>query len=156
MERTVELGNSVIVRFGGPTLVFSVASNSLEPRDVASCDYRGGPDRAVFCTQTQISASSCLSTTVDATHTLGAYPCLCDANLLQLMDRCAVDENLAKCGYQTTAVPWPTRLRSTCQDFSLNPVSLAAYPRPRAACDWAHTLHFKVLRYSNYAYLLRN
>lgn len=91
---------------------------------LASCDYRGGPDRAVFCTQAQLSASSCFSTTADATHTLGAFPCLCDANLLQLMDRCAVEENLAKCGIQTTEVPWPTRLRSTCRDFGLNPVSL--------------------------------
>lgn len=91
---------------------------------LGSCDVNGAADRGLLCTKAELSASSCLSTTVDATNTLGAFPCLCNAGLLQLMDECDASGNFVKCGGSTSAgeVPWPTRLRSTCRSYGLNPV----------------------------------
>jgi hypothetical protein len=107
-----------------PTRTVSPSDKSKAP--VASCDPEGAADRFAFCTHAHLSASACFGVTVHATHALKAFPCLFGAHLLQLMDICAADENLAKCGgYTTTEAPWPTRLVSTCRDLGLNPVSPA-------------------------------
>ncbi|KAK3347101.1 hypothetical protein B0T25DRAFT_613970 [Lasiosphaeria hispida] len=120
-QRCAAVISSQSITIPKPTRTVSPEEKSKAP--LASCDVEGAADRGVICTQAQLSASSCLSTTVDATNTLGAFPCLCDASLLQLMDQCGAAENFAKCGGTTTSgeVPWPTRLRSTCRSFGLNP-----------------------------------
>ena len=87
---------------------------------MASCEGLG--TRAVFCSQALSSRSSCLSTTYDAVNTLGAFPCLCDANILDMMKMCDADGGLARCGIPMTDVVGPEQLRSTCYRMGLNPV----------------------------------
>jgi hypothetical protein len=108
-----------------PTTTLSPAERSQAP--LASCDVEGIDERAVICTQAELSASSCFSTTVDAVHTLGAFPCLCDGNFLRMVDECGaeLEDQLTKCGYSTTFDAWPTQLRSTCSQLGLTAVSMS-------------------------------
>ncbi|KAK0716040.1 hypothetical protein B0H67DRAFT_582285 [Lasiosphaeris hirsuta] len=120
-QRCAAVISSQSITIPKPTRTVSPGEKSKAP--LASCDAEGGANRGAACTQAQLSASSCFSTTADATNTLGAFPCLCNAGLLELMDECGATENFVKCGGSTTSgeVPWPTRLRSTCRSFGLNP-----------------------------------
>ncbi|KAK1827944.1 hypothetical protein QBC39DRAFT_314013 [Podospora conica] len=100
-----------------PTTTLSPAERSNAP--MASCDAVG--TRAVFCSQAQSSQASCLSTTYDAVNTLGALPCLCDANILDMLELCDAAGGAAKCGVPMTDAPWADRLRETCYQMGLNP-----------------------------------
>lgn len=105
-----------------PTPTRTVAPSEKSKAPLASCDLDGIPARMEFCSQAELSVSACFSITPDTTQTLGAFPCLCDVNILQLMDECALEEAAAKCGYTTIEIPWPRQLYSSCRSLGLNPV----------------------------------
>ncbi|KXX73722.1 hypothetical protein MMYC01_210054 [Madurella mycetomatis] len=104
-----------------PTPTRTVAPSEKSKAPLASCDLDGIPASMEFCSQAEFSVSACFSITPDATQSLGAFPCLCDVNILQLMENCAPEENAAKCGYTAIEVPWAEQLNSSCRSLGLNP-----------------------------------
>jgi hypothetical protein len=115
-----------------PTRTVSPAEKSAAP--LASCGIADQAARGAYCSQADHSASACFSITVDATHTLGAFPCLCNTNFIDLLDKCDAEGSFSRCGGSlllttTSEVPWPTQLRSTCRMLGLDPVRWAVeYP----------------------------